>query len=113
MPNNIPPRVWLLDCDPAHPNIAVFTEPYICEGCEEVAIEYRPAAEIERLRAAIRNAEASLMDGAKLCADRLTSALLCLQEAPTNAQGDVIPPHRRAGTCNGACNDPGGPGCTC
>lgn len=35
---------------------------------------------IERLRATIRNAEASLMDGAKLCAAKVTSALLCLQD---------------------------------
>jgi hypothetical protein len=46
MPNNIPNRVWLIDCDPNCPGGMIFNEPYTCGACGTAAIEYAPAAEL-------------------------------------------------------------------
>lgn len=38
--NNLPARMWLLDCDPNCPGGMVFDHPHTCEGCGAEAGEY-------------------------------------------------------------------------
>jgi hypothetical protein len=49
--NNMPERVWLLDCDPNCPGGMIFHEPHTCEGCGVEATEYRAVVALPPLRA--------------------------------------------------------------
>lgn len=53
MANSIPHRVWLIDCDPNCPGGMIHDQPYTCEGCGEVAIEYGPASELREVLKAL------------------------------------------------------------